>query len=217
VSEPKVLFEGSHLVFLDRDGWEYVEHRTAPEAAMVVALTDRGEIVLTEEFRPAMNAWVVALPSGLVGDEGPEDALDAARRELAEETAHAARRYRRLAKGPGSAGQSSERITFFLAEGAYASGEQAAHDRGKIRVHVVPVARLRRWARGRERAGTVVDPKIYAGLFLAGYCFRAGASPAPTAPSGRSSRRPSRARRGRSRSSKPSSPRRSRRRPRSGR
>ncbi|HEY1252952.1 MAG TPA: NUDIX hydrolase [Thermoanaerobaculia bacterium] len=205
MTNPTVIFQGRHLKFLDRDGWEYVEHCTAPEAAMVVALTDRGEIVLTEEFRPAVDGFVIALPSGLVGDEGPEEAVAAARRELAEETAHAARRFRMLARGPGSAGQSSERITFFLAEGAHPKGEQAAHDRGKIRVHVVPVARLRRWAKARERAGAIVDPKIYAGLWLA------------TSPSARASRRPSRARRGPSRSSKPSSPRRTRRRPRSGR
>ena len=165
---PEVLFQGKHLTFLCRDGWEYVEHRTAPEAAMVVALTDQNEIVLTEEFRPAMNAQVIALPSGLVGDEGPEDALVAARRELAEETGHEASKFRLLGRGPGSAGQSSEMITFFAATRARATTEQAPHDRGKIRVHVVPVDRVRAWAREREAEGKIVDPKIWAGLFLAG-------------------------------------------------
>ena len=41
-NERDVLCEGRHMVFLRRNGWEYVEHRTAPEAAMVVALTDGG-------------------------------------------------------------------------------------------------------------------------------------------------------------------------------
>jgi ADP-ribose pyrophosphatase len=166
--ERDILCEGRHMVFLRRHGWEYVEHRTAPEAAMVVALTDGGEIVLAEEFRPPMNAAVVSLPSGLIGDEGAENAIDAARRELSEETGFASASWQRLARGPGSAGQSSEMITFFLARPAVRSGEQAAHDVGKIRVHVVPVAGLRDWARARETEGAVIDPKIWAGLYLAG-------------------------------------------------
>ena len=163
-----ILCEGRHMVFLNRNGWEYVEHRTAPEAAMVVALTDDGEIVLAEEFRPPIGGPVVSLPSGLIGDEGPENAIDAARRELAEETGYSAASWKRLARGPGSAGQSSEMITFFLARPAVRSGEQAAHDVGKIRVHVVPVAELREWTRAREAEGAAIDPKIWAGLYLAG-------------------------------------------------
>ena len=156
------------MVFLRRNGWEYIEHRTAPEAAMVVALTEKDEIVLAEEFRPAVQAPVVSLPAGLVGDEGPEDAIDAARRELAEETGYSAPSWQRLARGPGSAGQSSEMITFFLARPAIRSGQQAAHDVGKIQVHVVSVAELLDWARSRESEGAIVDPRIWAGLYLAG-------------------------------------------------
>lgn len=167
-NDPEVLAEGRHMLFLQRDGWEYVEHRTAKEAAMIVALTARGEIVLAEEFRPPMNAPVISLPAGLVGDEGPEDPFEAARRELAEETGHAAERLVRLARGPGSAGQSSEMITFFLAEPVERVGEQAVHDRDRIRVHVVPVRQLSAWASGRESEGAVIDPKIWAGLYLAG-------------------------------------------------
>jgi ADP-ribose pyrophosphatase len=165
---PEILCEGRHMRFLSRNGWEYVEHRTAPEAAMIVALTSGGEIVLVEEFRPPMNGPVVQLPAGLVGDEGPEQAIDAARRELAEETGHTAGALVQLARGPGSAGQSSEMITFFLADGAVRAGDQAAHDRGKIRVHVVPIEDLPAWARRREAEGVVIDPKIWAGLYLAG-------------------------------------------------
>jgi ADP-ribose pyrophosphatase len=164
----EVLCEGRHLVFLRRGGWEYVEHRTAPDAAMIVAITPRGEIVLVEEFRPPINAPVVSLPSGLVGDEGPEDAIEAARRELREETGHAAPALELLARGPGSAGQSSEMVSVFLARNATRIGEQAAHDLGKIRVHVVPIGELPAWARKREGEGAVIDPKIWAGLYLAG-------------------------------------------------
>jgi ADP-ribose pyrophosphatase len=166
--DPRLLCEGRHMRFLDRNGWEYVEHRTAPEAAMIVALTAREEIVLAEEFRPPLNANVVSLPAGLVGDEGPEDASDAARRELAEETGHeTAAPFEMLGRGPGSPGQSSEMVTFFLARNVERRREQAPYDRGKIAVHVVPIRGLRAWAQAREAEGKVIDPRIWAGLYLA--------------------------------------------------
>ena len=166
--DPEVIHEGRHMVFLRRAGWEYVEHRTAPEAVMIVAITPAEEIVLAEEFRPPMNAPVLSLPAGLIGDEGPEEAIDAARRELLEETGHEAASLEWLARGPGSAGQSSEMVTFFLARDARRVSEQAAHDAGKISVHVVPIRALLAWTRAREGDGKVVDPKIWAGLYLAG-------------------------------------------------
>ena len=170
--DPEIICEGRHMLFLDRGGWEYVEHRTAKEAAMIVAITGNDEIVLAEEFRPPLNAPVVSLPAGLVGDEGPEEPTEAARRELVEETGHTASKLVQIGRGPGSTGQSSEMITFFLAERAERVGEQAAHDRGKIRVHVVPLAELPEWARRREAEGIVIDAKIWAGLYLAGMALR---------------------------------------------
>ena len=168
MDEVEVLCEGRHMLFLRRRGWEYAEHRVAKEAVMIVALTDDGKIVLVEEFRPAVNARVISPPAGLVGDEGPEEAIVAARRELSEETGYEAASFERLARGPGSAGQSSELITFFLARGARKTADQAAHDRGSIRVHAVPIADLPGWASAREAEGALVDPKVYAGLYLAG-------------------------------------------------
>ena len=48
----EVLFEGEHLQFRRRRGWEYVEHRIAKESVMIVALTDEGRLVLVDEMRP---------------------------------------------------------------------------------------------------------------------------------------------------------------------
>lgn len=165
--DAEVLCEGRHMLFLRRRGWEYAEHRFAKEAVMIVALTDDGRIVLVEEFRAAVNAPVISPPAGLVGDEGPEEAIVAARRELSEETGYEAASFEFLARGPGSAGQSSELITFFVARGVRLAGEQAAHDRSSIRVHAVPIADLPAWARLREAEGALVDPKVFAGLYLA--------------------------------------------------
>jgi ADP-ribose pyrophosphatase len=173
--ELEVLCEGRHMLFLRRRGWEYAEHRVAKEAVMIVALTDDDKIVLVEEFRPPVNAPVISPPAGLVGDEGPEEAIEAARRELAEETGYEAGSWELLARGPGSAGQSSEMITFFLARGARLAREQAAHDRDQIRAHAVPITGLPAWAFEREAEGVLIDPKVWAGLYLAGLRTSPGA------------------------------------------
>ena len=161
------LFEGEHLVFKRRKGWEYVEHRTAKESVMVFALTQELSLVLVEEFRPAVEASVVCLPAGLVGDEGPEDPERAARRELSEETGYEANALRLLGRGPGSAGMSSEIVNFYFAPLVRRAGPQGEREREEIRVHVVPVTGLAEWARAREAEGLLVDPKVWAGLCLA--------------------------------------------------
>jgi ADP-ribose pyrophosphatase len=165
----EVLYEGEHLELRRRRGWEFVEHRVAKESVMVVARTSDDQIVLVEEFRPAVEASVFGRPAGLVGDEGPEDGAAAARRELLEETGWEAGALELLGRGPGSAGMSSEIVGFYSARGVEKTGEQGEREREEIRVHVVPLAGLVEWIREKESAGVLVDPKVWAGLFLAGW------------------------------------------------
>ena len=162
-----VLFEGDHLLFLRRRGWEYVEHRTAKESVMVVAWTEDARLVLTEELRPAVDGPVVCLPAGLVGDEGPEEPEAAARRELREETGWEAGSLTLLARGPGSPGMSSEIVNFYAAPAVRLAGSQGESERESIRVHVVPLDGLVGWAAGREREGIWIDPKVWAGVAIA--------------------------------------------------
>ena len=59
-----------------------------PDYVAVVAYTAQGDVVLVRQYRPAIDAVTLELPSGLVdGADGPEAT---ARRELAEETGYEA-------------------------------------------------------------------------------------------------------------------------------
>jgi ADP-ribose diphosphatase len=57
-----------------------------PDYAAVVALTEKREVLLVRQYRPAVERFTLELPSGLV-DSG-ESPGEAARRELFEETGY---------------------------------------------------------------------------------------------------------------------------------
>ena len=68
----RTIFEGKHVFVRERDGWEFVERKTATEAVAIVAVTEAGEVVLTEQYRRPVDARVIDWPAGLIGDEPPE-------------------------------------------------------------------------------------------------------------------------------------------------
>ena len=65
-----------------------------PDWVNVVALTDRNEVVLVRQFRAGTHSVTLEIPGGGV-EKRDGSALVAARRELREETGHAARGWRR--------------------------------------------------------------------------------------------------------------------------
>lgn len=169
VNGPQVLGAGRFIRLVKHQGWEYVERTQSQPAVMALPLTDDGEVVLVEQMRIPVGAPVIELPAGIVGDEedvdeAPETAMH---RELVEETGFAAARLERLATGPEAPGGSSALVTMFRATGLTrvgAGGGLAGSE--SIRVHVVPRAALVEWMREQERAGKMVDVRIWAALYL---------------------------------------------------
>jgi ADP-ribose pyrophosphatase len=170
--EPIEVLARGRFVELRRQGrWEYAARVNARGAAMVLALTARGEILLVEQWRVPVQARVIELPAGLVGDGagGAESAAATALRELLEETGYSAARAVRLTGGPASPGMSSEQLELFGVRQAQrvGPGGGAAHEGEDITVHLVPLAAVHEFLRVQAAAGKRLDPRIYAGLWFA--------------------------------------------------
>ena len=121
----KTIAEGKRVVILENDGWEYVERKKGKEAVAVIAQDDRGRVILTEQFRKPVGKQVIDYPAGLVGDEeGTSDPAKTARKELEEETGFVCDEVELLAKGPTSAGITSELVSFYRARGVRKAGDE---------------------------------------------------------------------------------------------
>ena len=165
----RTLHEGRYLTLLERDGWEFIERRHG--VAALIAWTPDRELLLVEQYRIPLRCRTIELPAGLVGDQpelGPEALLDAAARELIEETGWAAGRLIELITCPSSAGLTSEQVSFVLAEDLQWVAPGGGDDSEDIIVHRVPAAALPQWLNDRYQAGMAIDPKIYAALYWSG-------------------------------------------------
>jgi ADP-ribose pyrophosphatase len=158
----KTIFEGKHVIVIERDGWEYVERKKGKSAAAIVARTDDGKIVLVEQYRRAVDARVIDFAAGLVGDEGDDDAAATARKELEEETGYRCATLEPLASGPTSPGITSETVAFFRAGELQRTGDGEA----EITVYEIAEEKIVEWLRAKASAGVLIDVKVWAGLYL---------------------------------------------------
>ena len=161
---PKQIFEGKRVVVFERDDWEYVERKKATEAVAVIAVTNDGEVILTEQHRKPVDARVIDWPAGLVGDDGENDPAATAKKELEEETGFRCERVELLARGPSSPGITSEIVSLYRAHDVRRVGKGGGVGSEKITVHMIPRASVERWLRDREREGVLVDLKLWSGL-----------------------------------------------------
>lgn len=170
MTAPKTHFNGRYLALVEREGWEYATRTNAHAVAVIIPVTNDGELILVEQFRVPVQGATIELPAGLVGDGAdPSEPLEpAARRELLEETGYEATTMRRVLECPSSAGLTDETITFFLATGLTRVAAGGGDDTEDITVHRVPLGSIDAWLADRLRAGLMLDPKLYTALYWLG-------------------------------------------------
>ena len=164
----ETIYEGKFLKYLKTGNWEWVTRPNNVSAAVIAAVTEEKELILVEQFRIPMNAPVIELPAGLVGDEGyeGEESFDAAQRELEEETGFHAENFKKVAHGPATAGMSDEANDIYLAWGLKRVGIGGGVDDEEIITHIVPFAKLHDFIERKQAEGCALDLKVFVGVYF---------------------------------------------------
>jgi len=165
----EVIASGRYLRLMRWDNWEYAQRVDIGGIVGIVAVTDNDELVMVEQYRPAVGKRVIELPAGLVGDTSEtkgEEFIQAAQRELLEETGYSASTMVPICEGPPSSGTTSEVISMFFAKGLEKVGEGGGDHSEDITVHVIPVADVPAWVERQRQNGLLIDLRIYTGLFF---------------------------------------------------
>ena len=156
-----IEWQGVYLEVHREGTWEYAARTRSIGAAVILALTDAGEIVLVEQYRVPLGRACIELPAGLVGDTADgESAIASAARELEEETGFVAAHWEPLGEFATSPGMSSETFTLFRATGLSRVGRGGGVDGEAITVHVVALATLDGFVAAQRARGVAIDCRI---------------------------------------------------------
>jgi ADP-ribose pyrophosphatase len=152
------IFTVTQDVALDPDGFEIkraiVKHGGS---AVMMAVDKKKRILLVKQYRLPVEDYLWELPAGRL-DPG-EKPLEAAKRELIEETGYRAKKWQKLAEFYASPGFLAEKMTIFLATGLTA-GEKKPMEDERIET---------RWFTAREldkaiEMGNILDAKTQIGF-----------------------------------------------------
>jgi len=165
----ETLYAGKWLTLKRRGRWEFVERNNPQGAVIIVAVTPDDRVLFVEQYRVPIRQFTIEMPAGLIGDAGHADddgVVEAARRELEEETGWTCGRVVPLHSGPSSAGMSTEMMHFVRALDLRKVGEGGGDDTEDIIVHEVSCREAGTWLRAMAGKGYSIDPKLFAGLWF---------------------------------------------------
>ena len=130
-------------------------------ASAIVPVDEEGNVYLVRQYRAPIARETLELPAGKL-DSKAEDRLQAAKRELAEETGLRAKEWVKLADMAAAAAYTDEVVSIYLARGLE-KGEAHLDDDEFLRVVKMPLRELCDMA----AAGKIQDSKTLCGALLA--------------------------------------------------
>jgi len=167
--ERKILYEGKFKRLVSERGWEFVERVNCSGVVVILAITNNAELVLVEQLRVPVGRKVIELPAGLVNDlphKKNEKDIEAAHRELIEETGYEAEKLDLMFVMAASPAFCGEMISVFRARGLKKVGDGGGDHLESITPHVVPLKSIDRWLEQKKEEGNLVDSKVYMMLYL---------------------------------------------------
>jgi ADP-ribose pyrophosphatase len=124
-----------------------------PDFVVIVPRLKNGDMLLERQYRHQIKKYMYEFPAGMI--EPGEKPMDAARRELGEETGYKANKLRFLFKVYWAPGSSTHRALFYYAERVEKGGARRLDKTEIIRMLEVSEKKLE----GMIRDGRIVDTK----------------------------------------------------------
>lgn len=156
----EIVWQGKFVTAKRKGKWEYVSRSRGIKAAVILAVED-GHVLLVEQYRVPLGRNCIELPAGLIGDETEgEDPLEAAGRELEEETGYRAAKLESLGEYYSSPGMVSESFTLVRASELSKVSEGGGTDGEDITVHRVALSALQSFLNTKRAEGMGVDVRL---------------------------------------------------------
>ncbi len=130
-----------------------------PDWVNVIALTEKGEVVLIEQFRHGAEKIVLEIPGGMIDEnELPETA---ARRELLEETGFTSNEFIFLGKSHPNPAIQNNRIFHYLAVNCQKTAETKFDEHESVITKIVPLAEVENLIRNEKFTHSLAVTAFY--------------------------------------------------------